>query len=38
MKVLLTGHKGFIGSNLLNKLKKLGHYVYCLEKNDNKKY
>ena len=35
MKVLLTGHKGFIGSNLLNKLKKLGHYVYCLEKNDN---
>ena len=35
MKVLLTGHKGFIGSNLLEKLKELGHYVYCLEKDDN---
>ena len=35
MKVLLTGHKGFVGSNLLNKLKELGHHVYCLEKNDN---
>ena len=35
MKVLLTGHKGFIGSNLLTKLKELGHYVYCLEKDGN---
>ena len=35
MKVLLTGHKGFVGSNLLTKLKKLGHYAYCLEKDAN---
>jgi len=33
-KVLLTGHKGFVGSNLLRKLKQLGHYVYCLERED----
>ena len=33
MKALLTGHKGFIGSNLLKKLKKLGHYAYCLERD-----
>lgn len=33
MKVLLTGYEGFVGSNLLKKLKELGHYVYCLEKN-----
>ena len=35
MKVLLTGHKGFIGSNLLTQLRDLGHYVYCLEKDGN---
>lgn len=35
MKVLLTGHKGFIGSNLLKKLNELGHQVSCLERGDN---
>jgi len=35
MKVLLTGHKGFIGSNLLTELKELGHYAYCLERDGN---
>ena len=35
MKVLLTGHKGFIGSNLLKKLNELSHQVSCLERVDN---
>ena len=30
-KVLITGHKGFIGSNLLKKAKKLGWYCLTLE-------
>jgi len=35
MKTLLTGYKGFIGSNLLKKLDELGYYVYCLDAQDN---
>ena len=27
MKILVTGHKGFIGSYLFNHLKKVGHEV-----------
>ena len=33
-KVLITGHKGFIGSNLLKKAKKLGWYCLTLEYNE----
>ena len=32
-KVLITGHKGFIGSNFLKKAKKLGWYCLTLEAN-----
>ena len=35
MKVLLTGHKGFIGSRLLSKLNNLGYFVWTLEKEGN---
>mgnify|MGYP003110210575 FL=1 len=31
MKVLLTGSKGFIGSNLLKKFKKIGWYVWTID-------
>ena len=31
MKVLLTGSKGFIGSNLLKEFKKLGWYVWTID-------
>jgi len=34
MKVLVTGHKGFIGSNLLSALKSRGHYCWTIEMND----
>ena len=34
MKILITGHKGFIGSNLLSALKKRGHYCWTMEMND----
>jgi len=33
MKILLTGHKGYIGSRLDNKLLDLGHTVYYLNQN-----
>ncbi len=35
MKYLVTGHKGFIGSTLYQRLKKAGHTVYGLDLGDN---
>ena len=32
MKILLTGHKGFIGSNLLEKLRSLDHQIITIDK------
>ena len=34
MKCLVTGHKGFIGKNLVSRLKKEGYEVLVLEKDD----
>lgn len=34
MQILLTGHKGFIGSHLLTALEKEGHFVDTYEWND----
>ena len=31
MKYLVTGHKGYIGSDLTNKLLKLGHEVIGID-------
>ena len=36
-KILITGHKGFIGSNLLKKAIKLGWHCLTLEYNEYKK-
>ena len=33
-KILITGHKGFIGSNLLKKAIKLGWHCLTLEYNE----
>jgi len=38
MRALLTGHKGFIGSNLLKALKSKGYHVNCIERNDDVNY
>ena len=35
-KCLVTGHKGYIGSKLFNKLKELGHDVIGIDYRDNK--
>lgn len=35
-KCLVTGHKGYIGSKLFNKLKQLGHDVIGIDYRDNK--
>ena len=35
MKCLVTGHKGFIGKNLVSRLKKEGYEVLVLEKGKN---
>lgn len=35
-KCLVTGHKGYIGSKLFNKLKELGHDVIGIDFRDNK--
>lgn len=32
MKILVTGHKGFIGTHLVKKLEKLGHKVFGMDK------
>lgn len=32
-KVIVTGHKGFIGRSLLNELKKNGYDVYGLDES-----
>jgi len=31
MKILLTGHKGFVGSALQKRLEELGHDVFCID-------
>ena len=35
MKILLTGHKGFIGSHMLTALENAGHFVDTYEWGDN---
>ena len=36
MKILLTGHRGFIGKNIHNELYG-SHELFCFEKDDLKK-
>jgi len=36
MKILVTGHKGYIGSRLYKKLKHIGHEVVGIDLKDNK--
>lgn len=38
MKILVTGHEGFIGSHMFNRLKRDGHEVFGLEPLDPKPY
>lgn len=38
MKILVTGHKGFIGSHMFNRLKRDGHEVFGYEPLDAKPY
>ena len=32
MKILVTGHEGFVGNNLLGKLKEQGHFTVGIDK------
>ena len=34
MRILVTGGKGFVGKYLVSRLKKVGHKVFCLERNE----
>ena len=36
MKILVTGHKGFIGSQLVEKLKNLNHEIHGIDHHENK--